>query len=317
MAFRFSALKVLLTYSQVCDHLNKEAIFYSINERYETDTYTLGEEVHQDDGRHIHCVFVFRLKVDSRDPRLFDVNCGNPTCTNDHHPNIRPIRRGKANYDKAVEYVTKEDPTPLTNVEPRLTWSEIVEQATCEADYLTMVRKHYPRDFALSLTRLKESARYLFPTGDPNTILENTYRYPLQEMPSAWATIAARLPEWNSATTSLVLLGPPGCGKTSWAKTFCPKPCLFVRHLDSLKLFIPTFHQSIIFDDLTFLHLPVATQKYLTDCMDLAEIHIRYGIAKIPAATPRVFTCNEYPFEIGGIHGQAISRRCLLFDLNE
>lgn len=315
-SFRFSALKVLLTYSQVCEYMTKESVYYSVNERYDIDQHAMGEEAHHDGGRHIHAVFVFKLKVDSRDPRLFDVNCGNPDCIEDHHPNIRPIKRGAANLQCAIDYATKEDPTPFTNIEPKLTWGEIVEQAQCQEEYLSLVRKHYPRDFALCYKRLKESASALFPTGDPNTILENSYRFPLQELPPAWATITERLPEWNSEERSLVLVGPPGCGKTSWAKTFCPKPALFVRHLDSLRLFDPSFHRSIIFDDLTFGHLPVSTQKYLTDCMDLAEIHIRYGIAKIPAGTPRVFTCNEWPFEIGGVHAEAIRRRVVEFILD-
>ena len=260
------------------------------------------------------CRSSFLRKVDSRDPTLFDINCGNDGCTV-AHPNIKPIKRGKANFDRALEYVMKEDAAPLTNIEPKLTWGEIIEQSQCRDEYLSLVKKHYPRDFALGLQRLKESAAHLFPRGDPNTIEENTYQYPLNDLPPAWRTINEFLPAWNPGMTSLVLVGPPGCGKTSWAKTFSRKPCLFVRHLDSLRLFDPTHHRSIIFDDLAFDHLPVQTQKFLTDCTDLAEVHIRYAIGRIPAGVERIFTANEYPFTLGGIHADAIRRRITLLEL--
>lgn len=305
--FRFSAKTVFLTYAQICEHFSKETVYFTLSERFPIDRYTLGEEVHEDGGRHIHACFVFTVKVETRDARYFDINCGQ--CVLDHHPNIERIQRGKANLYRVEEYCRKEDVAPLTNVEPTKTWGEIVEESSTQEEYLSLIQKHYPRDFCLSLDRLKASAKHLFPDLGVNTITQFTWPVE-EEQPECWSLIneAILLRPWRMEKQALVIVGPPGCGKTSWAKQFSPKPVLFVRHLDSLIHLTPN-HRSIIFDDLDFRHLPPGTQKFLTDCTDLAEIHIRYRIGRIPPKMVRIFTANEYPFIQEGVHAEAIRRR--------
>jgi len=153
---------------------------------------------------------------------------------------------------------------------------------------------------------LEYCASKLFPLFGPNTIEEFTWTE--TETPQCWDTLTQRALDWNPRTHALVITGPAGCGKTSWAKQHAPKPTLFVRHLDSLNL-LQTHHQSIIFDDLSYQHLTPATQKYLVDLTDIAEIHLRYRVAKIPPRLTRIFTANEFPFLSTGIHADAIARR--------
>lgn len=301
--FRFSNKRVLLTYSTVSESITKEAIFYTIDERYPVEEYCVGEERHQDGQRHIHAVFSFKKKVDSKDVTLFDVNDGNET----FHPNIAPIKKGKAHFERATEYTKKEDPEPLCNIMQAMTWGDLIEGSTSKEEFLELVRVNYPRDFALNLQRLEYMAEKRWVTPSMNTINDS--------MQVTWITLPNALLTFEPLINkSVVVIGPAGCGKTSWAKFIAPKPCLFVRHLDSLSQLLP-IHQSIIFDDLAFGHLPVATQKYLVDMENLAEIHIRYKVAKIPAGVLRIITANTDPFTAEGEHRVAIDRRCQLIDL--
>lgn len=109
----------------------------------------------------------------------------------------------------------------------------------------------------------------------------------------------------DDSLKSLVLLGPPDCGKTNWAKKHALKPALFVSHLDRLKDFRLGLHKSIIFDDLDFKYLPRTAQIHLVDRENPRDIHIRYRVAHIPQGIQKIFTCNEEPFT----RDDAIKRR--------
>jgi len=109
----------------------------------------------------------------------------------------------------------------------------------------------------------------------------------------------------------LVIVGESGIGKTTWAKTVAPKPCLFVSHIDDLKKFQNGYHNSIIFDDVTFTHYPVTAQIHLVDMENPRSIHVRYGTAKIGAGIQRIFTCNTDPIDR---NHDAIRRRVQYLD---
>ena len=101
---------------------------------------------------------------------------------------------------------------------------------------------------------------------------------------------------------SVVVVGNAGIGKTQWAMShFNDKGCLFVTHLDDLKAWDPDRYDGIVFDDMSFLQLPLQTQKYLCDWNDSRTIHCRYTNAQIPPRTRKIFTCNwgEFPFDLG------------------
>lgn len=302
--FRFAAKNAFLTYSDVCECLTKESVYFTIDERYPVKRYSIGEEIHPSTGgRHFHAVFEFIRKVSSIDLTCFDIPCEHTQV----HPNIQPVKKGAANFQRCVDYTTKDDPNPLTNIELKKTWGEVMDEATSADDYLRLVKLHYPREYALNLQRLEYTAQKAFPTYGVNTIESYSADFVI--------TLPQELIMYvPPPMKSVVVVGPAGCGKTTWAKIIAPKPCLFVRHLDSLSE-LNSRHKSIIFDDLEFGHLPVSTQKFLCDMENLSEIHIRYKVARIPSGILRIFTANSDPFSAVHEHRLAINRRCSFINL--
>lgn len=112
--------------------------------------------------------------------------------------------------------------------------------------------------------------------------------------------------------TSLWLKGPSGVGKTTWALTYSNKPALFVRHLDTLAEFRNGFHTSIIFDDMSFLHLPRQAQLELVDRYHPQQIHIRYRKVDLPAGIQKIFLSNDRIFDLSD---EAIARRITFINL--
>lgn len=303
-SFRFAAKQVFLTYAQ-CGELTKEDVLFTISERYAVAKYSLGEETHKDEGRHIHAYFEFKRKLDVKSADCFDVNEGDEQ----YHPNIKNVSRGRANVEKVLEYISKEDLTPLTNIEPNLTWAEIREEAKTANEYLTLVEKYYPRDAALAWDRLESYAQKRYNTTDPNTIEDF-------EPHEGWECPTDLLNLEFEDRKSIVIVGPAGCGKTTWAKKVALKPILFISHMDGLRKLDAT-HKSIIFDDMDFKHYPLQAQKHLLDQENPREIHIRYRTAVIPAGMQKIFTANSYPFfdEREDEHFKAIRRRMQLVEL--
>jgi len=117
----------------------------------------------------------------------------------------------------------------------------------------------------------------------------------------------------DTANKSVVMVGPPGCGKTNWAKKRATKPALFVTHLDGLKHYDPNYHKSIIFDDMDFHRLPRPTQIFLLDRENMRDIHVRYSVVNIPAGVEKYFTANMDPFPRGD---PALERRMQCINVN-
>jgi len=107
---------------------------------------------------------------------------------------------------------------------------------------------------------------------------------------------------------SLVLYGPTNTGKTQRALAVFERP-LVVRHMDDLRAFRPSVNDGIVFDDMSFGHMPRTSIIHLLDWEVPSSIHCRYSICKIPAKTKKIFTSNQTPAEMWGQDDPAINRR--------
>lgn len=117
--------------------------------------------------------------------------------------------------------------------------------------------------------------------------------------------------EWGHGKYSVVFQGEPGTGKTQFALSHFENP-LCVTHMDDLRMFDPSVHDGIVFDDMDFNHLPRSTQIFLADQDIQRTIHCRYENAVIPSRTKKIFTTN-LESSCFGIDDNAIKRRLVIY----
>lgn len=269
----FRGKQFLITYPQ-CD-LDHQAIWDKCLQHGATGA-VVASELHQDGGAHRHAYVEFASRKEFGS-RSFDIR--------GFHPNIQSCRDATA----SREYVKKDgqftefgqlSAVSLGELDPRNFTSEELWLRQC-------LQAEIPFGYAQRLWDLSQQ-------DDTFTILDGTVTNEDYD-----ARVDGRLLIFDydfRSNRSLVLEGPSGCGKTTWAKYHAPKPSLFVTHMDTLKKFRPTFHKSIIFDDMSFTHLPRESQIHIVDQENPRSIHVRYGTATIPANTAKIFTCNQAIF---------------------
>jgi len=280
--FKFDSSHVFLTYPQ--STLTAEAIYDHVNSLKPLEWARICQERHRDGGTHQHVVAKFQSRYQTRNQRAFDVA--------GFHPNIQPVRSIR----RALAYVTKDgeftDFGSVPNTEQEgddINWVDFASTSS-EAEYFAeAMRRRVSYQYALHFWRLGSRTSTEIPV-DYEPIIERE---------------CATLQETPCPPGTTVLVGPSGVGKTSWAKRVCEKPALWVRHLDVLTSFRPSYHKSIVFDDMSFTHIPREAQIHLVDQQDEAHVHVRYRVAVIPANTQRIFTANNNPF----IEDPAIERR--------
>lgn len=271
MPFKFDSTSFFLTYPQ--SDFENQYVIDKINSICQLEWARVCRESHQDGQPHTHIVGKFTKRFQSRNERVFDID--------GRHPNIQPIR----SIPRAIAYVSKDgdylDFGTVPQKQAKRSWADIVEAAKGpEVQWLQVV--HEERVSMHVCKRLREivqseSVDLVVYDGRP---------------------IAESLSQVPTEFTSIQICGPAGIGKTGWAMLWMPRPCLLAKHIDSLRCFRPGYHQSILFDDCDFKHLPRSTQLMLCDFENQVQIHCRYGVAYIPERIPRAFLCNpgEEPF---------------------
>jgi hypothetical protein len=208
------------------------------------------------------------------------------------------VRRGS--FEQAQEYCAKDG-----NV---VTFGERVSKGSgkrTDLDELAEAIRNGGKKRELAVTFGKEFIK--FRKGiDQYYDLFATKRFEIFHGPFRWAHSISR----NKST---IFHGAAGIGKTEYAKYLLPN-ALFVSHLDDLGGFNEDY-EGIIFDDMSFVHLPRTSQIHLVDMENDRSIHIRYKTATIPARTPKIFLTNEAGGHIFDINDAAIMRRLEIIHL--
>lgn len=293
MAFRFDTKTLYLTYAQ-CS-LPKEEVYSQLAELlYPNDfeQYIIAEERHKDGNFHVHAYLVLHSQFRSRNAKALDLT---GLEGEKYHPHIqarvRSPTRCIAYCQKEGNYLTNMTFEPSTNP-----WTTMLEEARSghiQQARLT-IEQAKPRDSIIYSTQINTALLAALRSMAPITTALTTDHY-------------EAIPDWNRAL-SLIIEGPSGLGKTSLAKLLLPK-ALFCSHVDTLKSFQIGVHEGIIFDDVTFSHLPRVTQIHICDTYDNRDIHCRHSNAFIPAHTPRIFTTNEKHYNVVKTDDEAIARR--------
>lgn len=274
MPFKFDSTSFFLTYPQSGD-LTKDQIVTHLQGVSDIHWLRIAKEQHEDGSPHFHVVGKFTKRFQSRNERIFDVA--------GKHPNIQSIR----SITKSLQYVAKDGqfddigPVPATG-DSDTDWLQLASTLS-EGDYFrTAMQARISYMYADRFWRLGRQIN--------TTEIGESYE---ADMSRECFELLVHVPH---ETKSTVVIGPTGCGKTSWAKRVAQKPALWVRHMDMLRAFRAGYHKAIIFDDMSFAHMPREAQIHITDTTDEAHLHVRYGVAIIPSGVQKIFTANNYPF---------------------
>lgn len=298
--FRLNSQQLFLTYSQCPSSLDE--IYNHLKSKLDIDKYIIAQEKHADGNLHIHCYLLLKKKVNIKDPRKLDYN--------EYHPKIEGCR----SYKNVIKYVTK-DGHYITNYDKELL-EKIINENKKVSEIYTSARKRASEgevDEAMKLLEHPKTVRDL--TLHSNSIRKNLESLVPKRQKTIYSLDSFKVNfSWNR-TRTLILWGPTETGKSSLAKALLPK-ALFVSHMDRLRDYDPKQYEGIIFDDMSFKHIPRDGQIHLVDTFDDRDIHCRYSPAFLPAGTPRIITSNNAPADILLAEDPAIVRRIQVVEID-
>jgi len=156
-------------------------------------------------------------------------------------------------------------------------YSRAFKEETTYEEACQLIREAAPRDYALHGESIERNLRRAkTPKFKHRYTMDDFLRGPLP------------LP----AGKSLFLHGPSRVGKSHFALAHFKNP-LLVSDMDDLKSFNPASHDGLVFDDMSFLHIPPEKVIHLVDRELSRSIRCRHTNALIPAGTPKIFTHNS------------------------
>lgn len=308
--FRVNARRFLLTYPR--SDLNANLLYEFFKQLpVAPNRAIIARERHQDGEWHVHVALELSRRLNSTRVSIFDFA--------GRHPNISVARTWGAcvNYCRKAGTVetTYHDCTAETAAVGGSSRRGSDEDPYTTAAGCSTIREWYTHCLAESIPYAFANAIWNQLHGPrPPTFFAN-----VDEGRITHATLSA-LP-WDPSWHTLVLCGPSGIGKTTWALKTAPVPFLFVTDVDDLGHFDPQVHKAIVFDEVRCTGdvtgkgaWPLTSQIKLVTWDTPVSIRIRYKIAHIPAQIPKVFTSTDF-FPVNG--DAQIKRRVTAINLYE
>lgn len=263
--FRCQYKTVGLTYSQ-CSKTREELRDFLLGLSNKIEDYYIAQETHKDGNFHLHVWFNFCEKPNIRKCTYFDFD--------GFHPNV-----GNKKRNWIFNYLKKQDKNPCTNIADNFVSLALAGNTKLALEQFAFC---HPKEYAINYARIKQNLKDMGKRERPMRI------YPF----------TGETYEWDMEKRSLLIVGPKNIGKTQWAKSFVHhhlhRTFLYVTHLDGLKKY--DGEDFIIFDDVSFKHLPMSTQKAVCEVEDSRDVHCRHVCASIPPGITKIFLHNEMPF---------------------
>ena len=303
--FRLSAKRLALTYSQTPQAVSKnwvhrELVTELARKGHTLASYIVGMESHKDGGKHFHVYLELTRKANFRNGNVLDLTWIQPDGSGQQvlHPNLKACDKGWVAYcKKDGDFIGEASDG---KAEDYIALARAGDYRGAESAFASA----HPRDYAINLQRIRKNLRLMSGTARAGGKM------------GPWQRCFSGLTAWKRDCHLLVLTGGTGVGKTQWALAQGTNP-LLVRHLDQLRS-LDASHDLIVLDDMSFAHIPREAAIHLCDMEEPSPVHIRYGIAILPARMPRILTTNlrfesVFPQDDEG----AIERRVFVWNLDE
>ncbi|WOF76324.1 RepA [Bothriochloa barbinodis associated virus] len=154
----------------------------------------VAREAHEDGEYHLHALVQCTKFLRTRSPRFFDIAS--------HHPNAQAARdpakaldycmKNPLEFHKHGTFLPQKPRTPKASTEASkdAKMKCIIDSATSKAEYLSMVRKAFPFEWAVRLQQFEYSASRLFPEVPP------VYVSPYEHPPIATRTQQPTVVDW-------------------------------------------------------------------------------------------------------------------------
>lgn len=294
--FRIQYKDIGLTYSRT--NLTREAVYAALAAKIQMTDYYIVIETHSEPPHgnrtaltHVHAWFHTDSPVNIKNCTFFDIEDEFGIC----HPNI-----GKKNRAWVGNYLKKQDKNPLTNMLSDFN-ALAMEGKVDEA--LANFRNTHPMQYAMQFANIHSN------------FLKMANKQPFRQVYEPTSQTMLSIPQdWNPFKKSLILIGSTELGKTNWAQTFVHfalnETFLKVTHMDDLKRY--RNEDWIIWDDISFAHMPIDSQKHIAEVRSERTIHCRHTTCHITRAK-QIFCMNEYPF---GAH-EAIETRVYVHEVSQ